>query len=391
MSKRVWFAALAALIASLGVTGPALAQGVAPAVLPMQGFLTDGDGTPIDGDISLRINLYDAEVSTTDIYTETQTVMVDQGHFVAYIGDTASLDLALFRDNSDVWVGLAIDGGTELPRFQLGSVPYAGFAQYAGNAGQLAGTDASDYALRSDTQARVTGACSSGQAITAINADGTVTCSSTGGGGDITGVAAGAGLTGGGASGDVSVAADFAVVQRRVTGACAAGQAIRQIAADGTVTCQPVPPAYTAGAGISITGTTIAVPTDGITSDMIADRSVSERDLNYESAGLISSTSDETVWTRYLGSIGGMTSARVQIAANGTTGRGHPPGGAGTATVVCGSTTHTLALDGPGGYNWTYITPSFAISAGMFCEVRIRAAAATSPVVLREIQMLFGH
>ncbi|MCZ7677366.1 MAG: hypothetical protein M5U28_00730 [Sandaracinaceae bacterium] len=180
MSKRVWFAALAALIASLGVTGPALAQGVAPAVLPMQGFLTDGDGTPIDGDISLRINLYDAEVSTTDIYTETQTVMVDQGHFVAYIGDTASLDLALFRDNSDVWVGLAIDGGTELPRFQLGSVPYAGFAQYAGNAGQLAGTDASDYALRSDTQARVTGACSSGQAITAINADGTVTCSSTG-------------------------------------------------------------------------------------------------------------------------------------------------------------------------------------------------------------------
>ncbi|MCZ7677365.1 MAG: hypothetical protein M5U28_00725 [Sandaracinaceae bacterium] len=123
------------------------------------------------------------------------------------------------------------------------------------------------------------------------------------------------------------MAADFAVVQRRVTGACAAGQAIRQIAADGTVTCQPVPPAYTAGAGISITGTTIAVPTDGITSDMIADRSVSERDLNYESAGLISSTSDETVWTRYLGSIGGMTSARVQIAANGTTGRGHPPGG----------------------------------------------------------------
>ncbi len=266
MSKRVWFAALAALIASLGVTGPALAQGVAPAVLPMQGFLTDGDGTPIDGDISLRINLYDSEVATTDIFTETQTVMVDQGHFVAYVGDAASLDLALFRDNSDVWVGLAIDGGTELPRFQLGSVPYAGFAQYAGNAGnalRLAGVDAADY------QTRVAGTCPAGQAITAIGADGTVTCASAG---DITGVAAGAGLTGGGPSGDVSLAADFTAVQRRVTGTCPSGQYIRAIAADGTVTCQAdTSITYSAGAGLSLSGTTFSIPANGINATQIAD------------------------------------------------------------------------------------------------------------------------
>lgn len=241
MSKRVWFAALAALIASLGVTGPALAQGVAPAVLPMQGFLTDGDGTPIDGDISLRINLYDSEVATTDIFTETQTVMVDQGHFVAYVGDAASLDLALFRDNSDVWVGLAIDGGTELPRFQLGSVPYAGFAQYAGAAGnalQLAGAPAADYALAAATQARVTGTCPSGQAITAVNSDGTVACAAVGAG-TLTGVsgAAGSGITGGGTSGAVTLNTDSAVLQRRVTGTCPNGGMIRSISATGTVSC----------------------------------------------------------------------------------------------------------------------------------------------------------
>lgn len=234
------------VVAGVATASGAMAQGVAPAVLPMQGYLTDGGGAPVDGSTDLTVNLYDGQLSSTVLYGEDQSVMVDAGNFTAYVGDgtpsAGALDMAIFRDNSDVWVGITIGSGTELPRFQLGSVPYAAFAQYsnsAGNATQLGGVDPSSY------QNRVTGACGAGEAITAIAANGTVTCATVG---DITGVTAGVGIMGGGTSGDVTLNINPAVVQSRVTGTCPVGQAITAIAVGGTVTC--------AASGGDITGVT---------------------------------------------------------------------------------------------------------------------------------------
>lgn len=100
----------------------------------------------------------------------------------------------------------------------------AAAAQAAADAAQAAADAA---------QVRVSGSCAVGSSIRAIAADGTVTCESHAAGGAGATYSAGSGLQ----LDETEFSADTTVVQVRVSGGCAVGQAISAIAADGTVTC----------------------------------------------------------------------------------------------------------------------------------------------------------
>jgi hypothetical protein len=126
-------------------------------------------------------------------------------------------------------------------------------ATYAQNSGQLQGLSASSL------QRRVTGTAPVGQYIRAINADGTVVAGADQVGG-ITGVTAGTGLAGGGTSGNVSLSANTAYLQRRVTGAAPVGQYIRAINADGTVVTAADQATSGGASGWSLTGNAGIIP-----------------------------------------------------------------------------------------------------------------------------------
>ena len=132
------FAAAASLIA------PAVAA-AAPSFVPLSGVLKTADGQVVDGTRTIRFALYESAASATPIFEESQRVELTGGSFSAYLGQSRSLDLALFAGVSALYLGVTVEGDRELsPRLMIGTVPFAAWAERAGEAATLAGATLED-------------------------------------------------------------------------------------------------------------------------------------------------------------------------------------------------------------------------------------------------------
>lgn len=191
-----------------------------PNAISYQGRLTTSGGVPVaDGDYLVKFIIYDASAGGTALWDAGfQTITTSGGLFAIALGAAPmpALPSTLFNDTVR-YLGITVGVGTELvPRIRLLTSAYAFRAASADAAGTV-------------PWAGVSGI----PAGFADNLDNDA-------GGDITTVTAGTGLTGGGASGSVSLSADETYLQRRVTGTAAPGNAIRVINADGSIVSEPV-------------------------------------------------------------------------------------------------------------------------------------------------------
>lgn len=154
MRKLATYAAAFAIATCLSLKADAQSTVTVPERIPLDGYAVDDQGMALDGPHLVEVKLFRVATGGTALFGEQQkNVGFDQGNFSLLVGKTNTLDLAKLSEASPLYLELAIDGDVIQPRFEVGSVPYAGFALASGDAQTLTGKVPADFAAAQHSHA----------------------------------------------------------------------------------------------------------------------------------------------------------------------------------------------------------------------------------------------
>lgn len=95
-----------------------------PQVMHYSGYLTDASDEPVTGSYNGEFSIWNQETGGSKLWSESQTIEVQNGLFNVTVGKQNSIPSALF-ENDMLWLQVTISGENLLPRKQICSVGYS--------------------------------------------------------------------------------------------------------------------------------------------------------------------------------------------------------------------------------------------------------------------------